>query len=52
MPCVGVVRKLQSTEGNSVTHLTLNFSSLLKMCGFSPCKIILFALLTYPLVLG
>ena len=58
MARLGLIRKLQSMAGSSVTHRPANFLSqfwmtvVLKIRGFRPCRIMPFARSTWPLVLG
>jgi hypothetical protein len=49
---LGVVLRLQTTEGSSFIHHLPNLLRLLYILGLSPCKIIPLARSTYPFVMG
>ena len=49
---LGVVLRLQITEGNSVSHLRPNLFSLLKILGLRPCRIMPLPCSTWAFVCG
>jgi hypothetical protein len=49
---LGIVLRLQTTEGSSFIHRLPNLLRSLQILGFSPCKIIPLARSTCPFVIG